>query len=171
VNAASRGASRLEFAFVVALVAVLAMVFIDRVSYYLERAEKSAMERVAADIAWALRIRVAELSLGNRAGEIGALEGANPIEALEFQGGSYAGAGPASAERGVPPGRWFFNRDTRELVYFPSHASNFATAPDERARVAWRMTVVREAPRPGAPPRPVWARLELVRQYRWFPPS
>ena len=163
-----RGASMLEFAIVVLVAGIVAVVFLDRVSFYLEQAEKAAMQRTAADLTWALRIRVAELMLANNAGAIGQLEGANPVEALDFQLANYFGEGGTRDEAGVPPGRWFFNRESRELVYFPNYDSAFTRAAGARARVSWRIAVVRDVARPGASPKPSWARFDLVRPYRWL---
>jgi len=168
MSRAPRGFSALEFLFTVTLIGTLMAVFLQRVDYYRERAEKVAMEQVARDIASALRIRVAELMLASRWDEIGRLESANPVDALQLQIGNYAGAGGKAAESSVEEGRWYFDRETRELVYFPQVASNFVSRPGERPRVSWHIVVVREAPRRGAPARPLWARLELVRPYRWF---
>ena len=165
---AARGVSALEFLFAVMMIGTLMFFFLQRVDYYRERAEKASMEQLARDIGSALRIRVAELMLASRWEEIARLESANPVEALELQVGNYAGAGSRAAEGSVEEGRWYFDRDTRELVYFPRQASNFATAPGERPRVSWHVVVIREAPRKGAPPRASWARLELVKPYRWF---
>jgi hypothetical protein len=163
-----RGASIFEFAIVVLVACTVALVFLDRVAFYLEQAEKAAMQRSAADMSWALRIRVAELMLANDGPTIAALDGANPVEALDFQLGTYAGSGPGSEEARIPAGRWFFNRDSRELVYFPNYDASFSRPQGVRARVSWRIVVVREAPRLGAASRASWARLELVRPYRWL---
>ena len=163
-----RGASMFEFAIVVLVAGIVAVVFLDRVSFYFEQAEKAAMQRTAADLTWALRIRVAELMLANNAGAIARLEGANPVEALDFQLANYFGEGNTRDEAGVPPGRWFFNRDSRELVYFPNYDSAFVRTGAGRARVSWRVVVVRDIARPGSLAKPSWARFELVRPYRWL---
>jgi len=165
---AARGFSTLELLFAVTIIGTLMYVFLQQVDYYRERAEKVAMEQLARDIGSALRIRVAELILASRWDEIGRLESANPVDALELQIGNYAGAGGRAAEASVEEGHWYFDRETRELVYFPRLASNFLAGPGQRPRVAWHVVVLREAPRPGATARPSWARLELARPYRWF---
>lgn len=161
----------LEFTIVVLVAGIVAIVFLDRVSFYLEQAEKASMQRTAADLTWALRIQVAELMLTNNAGAIERLEGANPVEALDFQLGNYAGEGNSRDEQRVPPGRWFFNRETRELVYFPNYDNGFSRTAGMRARVSWRIVVVRDVPRPGAAAKASWARFELVHPYRWLAAS
>jgi type II secretory pathway pseudopilin PulG len=163
-----RGYSVLEFLIAVALIGALMLAFLDRIDFYRESAEKAAMEQLAREIGWALRIRAAELMLASQNDEIGKLDGANPITALDMQIANYAGAGDAAAEAEAPPGRWFFNRDARELVYLPSVSSNFVSASGGRPRVAWRVVVVRQANQPGGKPKPQWVRLELTMPYRWL---
>jgi len=162
------GYSVLEFLVAVILIGSMMLAFLDRVDFYRESAERTAMEQLAREIGWALRIRTAELMLANRNDEIGLLEDANPVEALDLRLGGYAGAGSAAGEASVPPGSWYFDRDSRELVYFPALTSNFFAPARGRARVAWRVVVVREAAQPGGRPRPQWVRLELATPYRWF---
>jgi hypothetical protein len=157
----------LEFALVTIVVSVAMVVFLKRVDLYRESAERTAMEHLARDIGWALRLHAAELMLANRSQEIARLEDANPIEALDLKVARYAGAGPSADEASVPPGRWYFNRETRELRYFPELTSGFTAAPGGRPRVAWRVKVIWQAPLPGAAERPQWVRLELVQPYRW----
>ena len=164
----ARGSSMFEFAVVVLVASTIAIVFLDRVSFYMEQAEKAAMQRAASDLGWTLRIRVAELMLANETDAIARLDGANPVEALDFQLANYDGSGGSDAEARVPPGRWFFNRETRELTYFPNYDAGFMKSSGARARVSWKIVVTRDVPRPGAEPRASWARLELVHPYRWL---
>ena len=164
---AARGVSLLDFLIAVILIGAFMLAFLDRLDAFRESAERVAMQQLARELGWALRLRAAELMLANRNDEIGRLEGANPIEALDMQVANYAGAGSSAEEAAVPAGRWYFNRQTRELVYFPALTSQFAGGASARARVAWRVTVVREATQPGGKPRPLWVRFELVQPYRW----
>jgi hypothetical protein len=144
------------------------VVLLDRVDFYREAAEKTAAEQLSREIGWALRLRAAELMLANRNDEIGKLEGANPIEVLEMQLANYGGSGTTAQETAVPGGRWFFNTQTRELVYFPALSSNFVRVGETRPRLAWRSVVVAQASEPGGRPRPQWVRLELSVPYHWF---
>ena len=165
---AARGYGILEFLVVVVLIGGLMLALLDRIDFYRESIEKTAMEQLSREMGWALRIRAAELMLANRNDEIGRLQGANPVEALEMQIANYAGVGRADGESAVPPGRWYFNQDSREMVYFPALTSNFVKPASVRARVAWRVAVVSQPSQPGGKPRPQWVRLELVQPYRWL---
>jgi Tfp pilus assembly protein PilE len=163
-----RGATVLQLSVAVIVIGVLMVVLLDRVDFYRELVEKTAMEQLAREMGWALRLRAAELMLANRNDEIARLDGANPIDATEMQVANYAGAGTSAQENAVPAGRWYFNTQSRELVYFPALTSNFVKHDEARPRIAWRATVIRQVTQPGGRPRPVWVRFELVAPYRWF---
>ena len=164
-----RGIAALQFLLAVMIVGVLMLMLLDRLDWYRESAEKTAMEQLSRELGWALRIRAAELMLTNRWEDIGRLENANPLDALEMRVSNYAGTGNTAGEAAVPAGRWYFNAETRELVYFPELASTFVrNKSGDRPRVAWRVVVVHEAARPGMRPRPVWVRLELTQPYSWL---
>jgi general secretion pathway protein G len=163
-----RGAGVLQFSFVIVIIGVLMVILLDRVDFYRELAEKTAMEQLAREMGWALRLRAAELMLANRNDEIGGLDGVNPIHATEMQVANYAGAGTSAQEASVAGGRWYFNNQTRELVYFPELTSNFVREGTARPRIAWRAIVVQQATQAGGRLRPVWVRFELTRPYRWF---
>ena len=87
----SAGFSILELVVSLTLVAVLVGVFLDRVLYYREQAEKAAMEQVAQDLRSSVNLRVAELMLENRLQELAALPGKNPMELLERKPQNYLG--------------------------------------------------------------------------------
>jgi hypothetical protein len=165
---AQRGASVLQLSVTVVIIGLLMVLLLERVDFYRELAEKTAMEQLAREMGWALRLRAAELMLANRNDEIGKLDGANPIEATEMQVANYAGAGTSAQERSVPDGRWYFNTQTRELLYFPELTSNFVKQEAARPRIAWKAVVVQQATQPGGRIRPLWVRFELVTSYRWF---
>jgi general secretion pathway protein G len=163
-----RGAGILQFSFAMVLVGVLMVILLDRVDFYRELAEKTAMEQLAREMGWALRLRAAELMLANRNDEIGRLDGANPVDATEMQLANYAGTGTSAQEANVSGGHWYFNNQTRELVYFPQLTSTFVKEAGARPRIAWRAMVVQQATQVGGRPRPVWVRFELTKPYRWF---
>jgi prepilin-type N-terminal cleavage/methylation domain-containing protein len=158
-----RGFSLLELVISLTLVAVLVAVFLDRALYYRERAEKTAMEQVAQDLRSSVHLRVAELALENRFKEMAALATENPMELLARKPQNYLGvlAGPGLRE--VVTGHWYFDKTSREVVYFIDLGENFTPDEKGRKRVAWHIVLV-----PGERGLPQWARFELVQPYRWF---
>jgi type II secretory pathway pseudopilin PulG len=164
-SAASRsnGFSILELVVSLTLVAVLVGVFLDRALYYGELAEKSAMEQVAQDLRSSVNLRVAELALNNRFKELAALPGENPMDLLEQKPRNYLGVLKEPAVQEVVSGNWYFDKTSKEVVYFIDLGDNFSLEKG-RKRVAWHIVLV-----PGGPQgMPQWARFELVEPYRWF---
>ncbi|MFY9316573.1 MAG: type II secretion system protein [Burkholderiales bacterium] len=157
------GFSLLELVISLTLVAVLMAVFLDRALYYRERAEKAAMEQVAQDLRSSVQLRVAELALENRFKEIAELAAGNPMELLARKPQNYVGVltGPGLQE--VVTGNWYFDKHSREVVYFVDLGENFTPDEKGRKRVAWHVVLV-----PGERGLPQWARLEPVQPYRWF---
>jgi prepilin-type N-terminal cleavage/methylation domain-containing protein len=163
VAARTRGFSLLELIVSLTLIAVLIGVFLDRALYYREQAEKSAMEQVAQDLRSSVSLRVAELALENRFKELAALAADNPMELLARKPQNYRGVLAGPGVREVVAGGWYFDKTSKEVVYFVDLGENFAPDEKGRKRVAWHIVLV-----PGAHGLPQWARFELVQPYRWF---
>lgn len=78
-----KGASWFEFAVVSLVYSVVLAILLNRLHYYQEVAERTSMEYVAVMLKSTLRLRMAELMIGNREAEIPALADQNPISWLE----------------------------------------------------------------------------------------
>lgn len=161
-----RGFSLVELSIVLALVAIFVAIFLDRALYYRELAEKSAMEQVALDLRSSVNLRVAELVLENRFGDLPGLAAANPMDLLPGAPPNYLGVLPDRGLQDVVTGSWYFDKNAKEVVYFVDLGNNFESAWPSTRRVAWHVVLVSGPDGAKAPPQ--WARLELVRPYRWF---
>jgi type II secretory pathway pseudopilin PulG len=162
---AAAGFSLFELLFAIALIGSIAFVFLERLAYYQEWAEKTAMERAARDMQSAVRLRVGELVIRGRSGDIAALDGANPMALLDPPLSNYAGERRRGAE--LPRGAWYFDTADRVIAYLPKLSTRFR-AEGAHGRVAYRVRVIWEPPRQGFQPQAQWARLEPVEGYRWF---
>lgn len=158
------GFSLLELVVALTLMAVLVGVFLDRALYYRERAEKASMEQVAQDLRSSVNLRVAELALENRFAELAGLPAQNPMDLLARKPQNYLGVLDAPAMQEVVTGNWYFDKTSKEVVYFVDLGDNFSPDETGRKRVAWHIVLVTG----GAQGQPQWARFELVRPYRWF---
>jgi len=147
------------------LVAVLVGVFLDRALYYRELAEKSAMEQVALDLRSSVNLRVAELVLENRFADLLPLADQNPMDLLAGKPRNYLGVLSGGGVQEVVGGNWYFDITSKEVVYFVDSGRYFVPNDQGRKRAAWRVRLVQGA---GGAAAPQWARLELVRPYRWF---
>ena len=147
------------------LVSVLIGVFLDRTLFYREQAEKSAMEQVALDLRSSVNLRVAELVLESRFADLIPMADQNPMDLLARKPQNYLGVLAGNGVQEVVTGNWYFDSKSKEVVYFVDSGRYFAPDDQGRKRVAWRIRLVQGA---GGAAAPQWARLELVRQYRWF---
>ena len=160
----SSGFSILELVVSLTLVAVLVGVFLDRALYYRELAERAAMEQVAQDLRSSVNLQVAELALNNRFKELAALPAENPMDLLTQKPSNYLGVLDGSGLQEVVTGNWYFDKTSKEVVYFIDLGGNFTPDEKGRKRVAWHIVLVPG----GAQGLPQWARFELVQPYRWF---
>ena len=144
---------------------VLVGVFLDRALYYRELAEKSAMEQVALDLRASVNLRVAELVLENRFADLTPLAAQNPMDLLVRKPQNYLGVLGGAKAREVVTGNWYFDNTSKEVVYYVESGRYFAPDEQGRMRAAWRVKLVQGG---GGAAAPQWARLELVRPYRWF---
>jgi len=161
----TRGFSLLELVVSLTLVAVLVGVFLDRALYYREQAEKSAMEQVANDLRSSVNLRVAELVLESRFADLAALPSQNPMDLLARKPQNYLGVLDGSGVQEVVTGNWYFDKTSKEVVYYVDSGQYFASDDQGRMRVAWRVKLEKGV---GGAAAPQWARLELVQPYRWF---
>ena len=109
----ARGFSLLELAVVACVLSVLLAVFLNRLTFYQEAAERAQFESTLQAYKTALQIRLAELILDRREAEARTLETGNPAGLMAEQPANYGGDYPAAPQ----PGTWYFDHHTHELVY------------------------------------------------------
>lgn len=145
---------------------ILLGVFLDRVAYFQELAEKAAMERVAMDMQSSVNLRVTELALDNRFSELAVLAKQNPMDLLVGKPQNYAGIVKGSGRESVPNGNWVYDSESKEVVYYVDLGRYFVPDARGRKQIAWRVVLVPGGG--GKPDPPQWARFELVTPYQWF---
>jgi competence protein ComGC len=109
----SRGFTVFELAVAATVIGVLAVVLLNRLSYYQEMAEKAAMESMVRMVKTGLQMRLAELIATNRQKEVAALEAVDPIQWLDARPANYGG----DYGKGFQRGMWYFDAGPRHLVY------------------------------------------------------
>lgn len=109
----NKGFSLLELAVVAAVISALLAVFLERLTFYQEAAEKAQFESTLRIYKTALQIHMAELILDRREGDARQLEAENPTLWLSEKPTNYAGNFPSRPQ----PGYWYFDATSRELVY------------------------------------------------------
>jgi prepilin-type N-terminal cleavage/methylation domain-containing protein len=161
----ARAFSLVELAVALALIALLAGMLLERAVYYQEVAEKASMEQVAADLRSSVNLRTAELALENRFADLNELVLKNPFELLVRKPQNYLGVLEAPSPEQAPGGKWYFDKRSKEVVYSVDLGRYFRSDEQGLKRVAWHVVLVAGIDKPAAAQ---WARLELVRPYRWF---
>ncbi|MBU1425331.1 MAG: prepilin-type N-terminal cleavage/methylation domain-containing protein [Gammaproteobacteria bacterium] len=131
---AHRGFTLLELIIVISIISVLAGLFLQRVPLNQELAEKAAMEQVAGAVQSALVMRYGVLMTRGMVNEkeLKALKSGNPMEWLQRKPPNYAGEFFDPAPQAIPPGQWFYDLKSRDLVYAVDHAEYFTPAKDGR---------------------------------------
>ena len=161
------GFTLLELAVVLAIFGILYAVFLDRLSYYEEAAEKARMEYDAAMLKVALQVRVGTLMAEGRRIDYAAIARENPISWLERPMPRYAGELSAKPPQTLRRGYWYFDPVRAELIYVPDLDHYFLPAAAER-RVRWHVQIVRPRGEAGKDFTVAGLRFAPVEPYRWF---
>ncbi len=109
----TRGFSLLELVVVACVLSVLLAVFLNRLTFYQEAAERAQFESTLQAYKTALQIRLAELILERREAEARTLEIGNPTGLMSEKPANYGGDYPDAPQ----PGVWYFDPGAHELVY------------------------------------------------------
>jgi hypothetical protein len=163
-----RGASRLELAVVVVLIAILLGSFLHMVRYYQEQAEKMSVELTIVNIKTGLLQEIAGRLTQHEGRDARSLVGANPVQWLSGPPPGYLGEFKDVDQSLVQPGSWYFDIGSGELVYKLNLSNNFKLerAATMRPEIRWRVGS-RAAFPGGEVPVEALALLETV-EYRWF---
>ena len=161
------GASLLEFGVAVIVVGFLAAALLERVLTAEEYAEKSAMELTIAHMRAGLRAQVGALLIADRAEEIAGLAGGNPTDWLDKPPGNYLGEYEGTP-RGNEEGAWYFDVNSRELVYTANSQRHFVASAEHGHRVRLRIQPVAQPGSSAGRREPGWVELAIVNKYRWF---
>lgn len=161
------GISKLEAMVALLLISILGAILLDRLLFYQEIAEKTAMETTIINMRSALRLTVAELRMQNRMQELEKLVGANPIAWLDTPPANYAGELDSPSPAAVPPGNWYFDRTRRQLVYRPNLTRLLKAGSEEEKLIRFQVTAVVRAAESGTTPIAEGVALSLVRPYDW----
>jgi hypothetical protein len=130
---ASRQRNYLQSGLYVVIVAVLALILLERLLTYAEAYEKARMEVTLSRLQSGLYARLAHLSLSGDHAGTQALQSASPFASVGWHPPEYLGEmdGPPA---GTPEGVWYFDRLSRELVYRPNLSRHFQAPEPPAAR-------------------------------------
>jgi general secretion pathway protein G len=160
-----RGFSFVELAVSVIVALILLGIFLNRVQYYQEQAEKTAMEGVAISLGGALTLQYGQLMARGAAGD--ALKSANPMTWLVAPPKNYSGEFFDPVAGRIEAGNWFFDLKSRELIYIVSSHAHLKA--DKAGQFLIRFHVVGNGALSSIPVSDVSGlRFEPVEPYFWF---
>lgn len=128
----------MELAVVAVILSVLLGVLLERLTFYQAAAERARFEATLQVYKTALQIRLAELILERREGEARMLEAENPTHWLSERPTDYGGAYQERPE----PGIWYFDGNTRELVYVLNTARAVELGGNRMKQLRFRVQIV-----------------------------
>jgi general secretion pathway protein G len=162
------GFTLIELIIVVCIVALCAVLLLDRLRFYQEAAEKAVMEYNVGVVKSALQLRVAALLVSGEERKIESLARVNPIGWLVEPPPGYRGEFRAP-QPAVPRGSWYFDATRNELVYVPNLDAHLERLADGSKRLRFRVRLDFEpAESDSERKRVAGMRVEPVTPYTWF---
>lgn len=136
------GFSLLELTLVVILVVVLYVVAMDRVMPLRGDAEAAAAATIVGASRSAIGLEVAARILDGGPASVAELDGFNPMRLLSEVPDNYLGEVSGVDPANLPPGHWYFDLTTQELVYLVRFGQYFRTEMPGPPRLVFRTELV-----------------------------
>lgn len=139
----ARGFSFLELVVVIAIIGILLAVAISRLLPYIDEAERVGVLTMESQIKSTLMTSAAKRIAGGQAASISELNGSNPMLLMLEAPKNYVGELRASDASSIPRRNWYFDLNTRHLVYHigrrfgGSDDDEFMHDPEFEVRVAF----------------------------------
>ena len=138
----SSGFSLLELTIVIVIISVLLVVAISRLLVLLVDAERVTMETTAGVLRSALGMKVAQHIVRQKVGGLRALEGSNPMDQLAQLPPNYLGERHGADPQALEDGNWYFDADSRQLVYLVRHKGYFSGGLADPPRAVFAVRLV-----------------------------
>ncbi len=168
----SKGFTLIELIIVITIIVVLMGLFLNRALFYMEQAEKTAMEQVAGSIQSALTMQYGQILTRGKSSDVAALAQDNPMNWLQKRPRNYAGEFYDPTPLAVESGNWVFDLKSRDLVYVVRNANYFKPGKDGKKWIRFHVAVNYEASRlpslQNAPHELTGIVFEPVEPYSWF---
>jgi prepilin-type N-terminal cleavage/methylation domain-containing protein len=168
----SKGFTLLELVIVIAIIVTLMALFMNRVMYYKEQAEKTAMEQVVGVIQSALTMQYGQIMTRGKPSDVAALAQDNPMNFLQKKPRNYSGEFYDPTPQAVAPGNWMFDLKSRDLIYVVGDGNYFKPGRDGRKWIRFHVVLSYTTSRlPSLQSKPAdltGLLFEPVEPYSWF---
>lgn len=128
---AGRGFTLFELAVTVAIIAILMVVMLSRLSFYRDEAERLAFAQTVMALRTEVRLKAFALMIAGREQESAALVGKNPVNWLAQKPENYLGEYRSPDTNKLAAGHWFFDIDDGILVYLLNRGNTFSKEGSE----------------------------------------
>jgi len=168
----SKGFTLIELIVVIIVIVVLAGIFMSRIPYYQEQAEKAAMQQVEGALQSALTMRFGALMTRGAANEkeLSVLATDNPVNWLQKMPPNYRGEYFDPTPRTIASGNWMFDLKSRDLIYVVDHGDYFTAGKDGNTWIRFHVKLGYEPAlgRPESGKELTTVLFEPAEPYRWF---
>jgi prepilin-type N-terminal cleavage/methylation domain-containing protein len=137
----SKGFTLLELIVVITIIVFLMGLFMNRMMFYQEQAEKTAMEQVVAAVQSALALEFGEILTRGKPSDAAALAQDNPMNMLQKIPRNYSGEFYDPAPQAVAPGNWMFDLKSRDLIYVVRDGNYFKPGKDGRKWIRFHVVL------------------------------
>lgn len=168
----AHGFSLFELLVVLCVIGILFALFANRIIFYQELAEKSAMEATVGNLQSTLNLQFSQIQTRGQPSDVDMLLIDNPVKWLQKPPSNYAGEFYDATPSSVAPGHWLFDLKSRELIYVMQHTEHFH--PNATGRFWVRFHAVRQdqksvlASLQDAPRQLTALLFEPVEPYAWY---
>jgi prepilin-type N-terminal cleavage/methylation domain-containing protein len=146
-----RGFTLIELITVICVIAVTFGVALERMLRYQEMAERAVVEQTIGAINSALTMRFAGYVTAGNADAVKSEAGRNPVELLSRPPQNYLGELYAPENSTLERQSWYFDRQSRELVYLPQRRRYLSAEGGPPEKLRFRIFVSEPQAEPGQP--------------------
>jgi type II secretory pathway pseudopilin PulG len=124
----------LELAIVVAIIGLLAAAMLNRMPFYQEQAEKTAMEQMVGTLRSALHLQASGLFAKGRTDDIPRLMTQNPMTWFAETLANYKGEYFAPKPQDIEPGTWYYDLKSGGWSIWFATTNTFVSSPAIQAK-------------------------------------